>query len=188
MGTATRDRVRAHRARQREQGKIRLSVTLDAAAFAALGTLRARHPDLSLDTLFCGLLTAKIPLPGNEPPPQKPLPGNKSPRPKPLPGNKRVRSKPLPGDRSDLPRPLPGNTTPLPGNAPQDRAALAVIGHQYRSDGLTLEAIAERFNQSLWTPDLIPKQQGQPARADSPTRWTAKAVSQLLNRDYPRRD
>lgn len=68
---------------------------------------------------------------------------------------------------------------------PASREALAGIGHALRSEGVTLEGIAERFNASGWTPDRIPKEPGIKPRADAATAWTVKAVSQLLNRDYP---
>ena len=165
MGTSNRDRVRAYRTRQREQGKVRLSVALDTEASAALTTLRTHHPDRSIDGLISDLLTGKIPLPGNA---------------KPLPRNDRL----LPGNNL---QPLPRNSDPLPGNGPTDRAALAKIGRQWRLEGANLEEVAERFNANGWTPNRIPKQPGSRPRSDSPPLWTLKAVSQLLTRDYPRR-
>ena len=68
---------------------------------------------------------------------------------------------------------------------PASREALAGIGHALRSEGVTLEGIAERFNSNGWTPDRVPKEPGTRPRADAATAWTIKAVSQLLNRDYP---
>ena len=72
-----------------------------------------------------------------------------------------------------------------PESMPASREALAGIGHAWRSEGVTLEGIAERFNANGWTPDSIPKQAGDKPRADAATSWTVKAISQLLNRDYP---
>ena len=161
MGTSNRDRVRAYRMRQREQGKIRLSVALDAEAHAALVALRAQHPGQTIDRLLSDLLTGKIPLPGNA----KPLPRNKPQ-----------------GGKS-----LPCNSDPLPGNGPTDRAALAKIAHQWRLEGASLEEIAERFNANGWTPNRIAKRPGSRPRSDSPPLWTLKAVSQLLTRDHPSR-
>lgn len=86
-------------------------------------------------------------------------------------------SKPLSSNK----QPLPNFEKPLPCN----RAELAKQGHQLRKEGKTLEAIAENFNREGWTPDRIPKEQGIKPRSDSSTQWTAKAVSQLLKRDYP---
>lgn len=169
MGTSSRDRVRAYRTRQREQGKVRLSVALDAEARTALAALRTHHPGRSIDDLISDLLTGKIPLPGNA----KPLPRNRPQREKPLPRNGGL----LPGN----------NLQPLPGNVPTDRAALAAIAHQWRLEGASLEEIAERFNANGWTPNRIPKQEGSRPRSDSPPLWTLKAVSQLLTRDHPSR-
>ena len=161
MGTSNRDRVRAYRTRQREQGKVRLSVALDAEARTALAALRTHHPGRSIDDLISDLLTGKIPLPGNA----KPLPRNKPQ-----------------GGKS-----LPCNSDPLPGNGPTDRAALAEIGRQWRLEGASLEEIAKRFNANGWTPNRIPKREGSRSRSDSPPLWTLKAVSQLLTRDHPSR-
>ncbi len=169
MGTSNRDRIRAYRARQREQGKVRLSVALDAEANAALVALRAQYPGQSIDSLISDLLTGKIPLPGNA----KPLPRNRPQREKQLPRN----SDPLPGNGCRL----------LPGNDPTDRPALAEIGRQWRLEGASLEEIAERFNANGWTPNRIPKREGSRPRSDSPPLWTLKAVSQLLTRDHPPR-
>jgi len=169
MGTSNRDRVRAYRMRQREQGKIRLSVALDAEAHAALVALRAQHPGQTIDRLISDLLTGKTPLPGNA----KPLPRNRPQREKPLPRNGRL----LPGN----------NLQPLLGNDPADRAALAEIGRQWRLEGANLEEIAERFNANGWTPNRIPKREGSRPRSDSSPLWTLKAISQLLTRDHPPR-
>lgn len=68
---------------------------------------------------------------------------------------------------------------------PPDRAALAAQGHALLADGLTATAIAGQFNVLGWTPDKVPKAVGFKPRADSPAAWTAKLVSQLLNRDHP---
>lgn len=163
MGTPTRERVRAYRARLREQGGCRLSITLDSEARAALDALRAQHPDQSIDRIISNLLA------GNNP-----LPCNNSPTPSPLPGND--------------PDPLPCNGFSLPGNSPLDRRDLAVIGHQWRQEGATLEEIAERFNANGWTPAVIPKRKGVAPRVDSSRKWTDKAISQLLSRDYPHKD
>lgn len=73
------------------------------------------------------------------------------------------------------------DSEPVPAN----REALAAFGHGWRAEGETLEGIAERFNANGWTPDRIPKEPGIKPRADAATAWTVKAVSQLLNRDYP---
>ncbi len=176
MGTSNRDRVRTYRIRQREQGKVRLSVALDAEAHAALVALRAQYYSQSIDSLISDLLTGKIPLPGNA----KPLPRNRPQREKSLPRN----SSPLPGNNL---QPLPRNSDQLPGNGPTDRAALAKIGRQWRLEGASLEEVAERFNANGWTPNRIPKQPGSRPRSDSPPLWTLKAVSQLLTRDHPSR-
>ena len=70
-------------------------------------------------------------------------------------------------------------------SVPASREALAGIGHALRSEGETLEGIAERFNANGWTPDRVPKEPGTRPRADAAKAWTVKAVSQLLTRDYP---
>lgn len=72
-----------------------------------------------------------------------------------------------------------------PESVPTSREDLATIGHSWRSEGATLEGIAERFNAKAWTPDRIPKESGIKPRADAAKAWTVKAVSQLLTRDYP---
>ncbi len=158
MGTSNRDRVRTYRARQRQQGKVRLSVALDTEAHAALVALRAQYSQ-SIDSLISDLLTGKIPLPGN--------------------------AKPLPRNRPQREKPLPRNEHPLPGNTPTDRAALAAMGRQWRLEGASLEEVAERFNANGWTPNRIPKREGSRPRSDSPPLWMPKAVSQLLTRDHP---
>ncbi len=82
-------------------------------------------------------------------------------------------------------------TTPAPTHEvesesmPASREALAGIGHAWRSEGVTLEGIAERFNAKAWTPDRIPKEPGTKLRADASKAWSSKTVSQLLSRDYP---
>ncbi len=63
-----------------------------------------------------------------------------------------------------------------------------MIGHRWRREGATLEAVAARFNQAGWTPDAVPKRAGTAPRSDAPSRWTGKATSQLLTRDYRDRD
>lgn len=68
---------------------------------------------------------------------------------------------------------------------PDDRAKLARIGHDWKARGMTASAIAAQWNLLGWTPDQIPKDPGTKPRADSPTEWTLKLVSQLLTRDYP---
>ena len=161
MGTSNRDRVRTYRIRQREQGKVRLSVALDAEAHAALVALRAQYYSQSIDSLISDLLTGKIPLPGN--------------------------AKPLPRNRPQREKSLPRNEHPLPGNTPTDRVALATMGRQWRLEGASLEEVAERFNANGWTPNRIPKREGSRPRSDSPPLWTLKAVSQLLTRDHPSR-
>lgn len=70
-------------------------------------------------------------------------------------------------------------------SVPTNREALATFGHAWRSEGVTLEGIAERFNAKAWTPDRIPKEPGTKPRADASKAWSSKTVSQLLNRDYP---
>ena len=162
MGTSTRDRVRAYRERQRQQGKARLSVLLDAEARAVLDILRTLYPGQSIDSLINWLITGVIPLPGNSSPAYPPLPGNG--------------------------QSLPGNGQSLPGNTPHDRAELATVGHRCRQEGKTLEAVAARFNKAGWTPAAIPRRAGTRSRADSSAQWTAKTVSQLLTRDYPNHD
>lgn len=72
-----------------------------------------------------------------------------------------------------------------PESVPVSREELASIGHDWRSEGATLEGIAERFNANAWTPDRIPKGPGTKPRADASKAWSGKTVSQLLNRDYP---
>lgn len=72
-----------------------------------------------------------------------------------------------------------------PESVPTSREELAAIGHRWREEGVTLEAVAERFNVKTWTPDKVPKQAGDKPRSDTATAWTGKTVSQLLNRDYP---
>ena len=68
---------------------------------------------------------------------------------------------------------------------PDDRAKLARIGHDWKRRGLTASTIAQQWNQIGWTPDKVPKDPSAKPRADSPTEWTGKLVSQLLTRDYP---
>lgn len=178
MGTSTRDRVRAHRARLRAEGKTRLSIALDPEARAGLATLRGQHPGRSIDSLINGLLAGKISLSRNSRPPRNTLPGNDQS----LPCNK---TSPLPGNDQSLPH----NDPPLPSNAvPASRAELATVGHRWRREGATLEAVAARFNQAGWTPDAVPKRAGTAPRSDASNRWTGKATSQLLTRDYPDRD
>ena len=86
---------------------------------------------------------------------------------------------------------LKSTTTPAPTHEvepesmPASREALATFGHAWRSEGVTLEGIAERFNSNGWTPDRIPKEPGIEPRADASKAWSSKTVSQLLNRDYP---
>lgn len=88
----------------------------------------------------------------------------------------------------DKPAPeTPQNSTGAPVAAPQetpnDRRALAAIGHRWRQEGMTMSAIAAAFNERGWTPNRIGKPGAAP-RADSAKEWTLKAVSQLLMRDY----
>ncbi|NMQ21433.1 hypothetical protein E4P82_20825 [Candidatus Competibacter phosphatis] len=162
MAIPARERVRAHRARLRAQGSTRLSVFLDPEAHAVLGALRTLHPGKSIDDLINEVMTGRISLPGNESSAGIPLPGND------------------PGP--------PETTQALPGNTPSCRAELAAVGHRWRREGATLEAVAERFNQAGWTPDAVPKRAGTAPRSDASNRWTGKATSQLLTRDYPDRD
>lgn len=81
----------------------------------------------------------------------------------------------------------PQNSTGAPVAAPQEtpnnRRALAAIGHRWRQEGMTMSAIAAAFNERGWTPNRIGKPGAAP-RADSAKEWTLKAVSQLLMRDY----
>lgn len=79
----------------------------------------------------------------------------------------------------------PAPTYRVNSKLPASREALATIGHDWRSDGETLEGIAERFNTNGWTPDRIPKEPGIKPRADAAKAWTGKTISQLLNQDYP---
>ena len=84
-------------------------------------------------------------------------------------------------------RPAPETLTPRPvPELPADRAELARRGHELQASGMTAAAIAEQFNVRGWTPERIPKIVGGKARSDSPGAWTAKSVSQLLTRDYPK--
>ena len=173
MAIPARERVRAHRARLRAQGSTRLSVFLDPEAHAVLGALRTLHPGKSIDGLINEVMTGRISLPGNESSAEIPLPGNES-----------SAEIPLPGNDPDHPE----TAQALLGNTPICRAKLAMIGHRWRREGATLEAVAARFNQAGWTPDAVPKRAGTAPRSDAPSRWTGKATSQLLTRDYPDRD
>ena len=173
MAIPARERVRAHRARLRAQGSTRLSVFLDPEAHAVLGALRTLHPGKSIDDLINEVMTGRISLPGNESSAEIPLPGNES-----------SAEIPLPGNDPDHPE----TAQALLGNTPICRAKLAMIGHRWRREGATLEAVAARFNQAGWTPDAVPKRAGTAPRSDAPSRWTGKATSQLLTRDYPDRD
>jgi len=184
MAIPARERVRAHRARLRAQGSTRLSVFLDPEAHAVLGALRTLHPGKSIDGLINEVMTGRISLPGNESSAEIPLPGNESSAEIPLPGNESSAEIPLPGNDPDHPE----TAQALLGNTPICRAKLAMIGHRWRREGATLEAVAARFNQAGWTPDAVPKRAGTAPRSDAPSRWTGKATSQLLTRDYPDRD
>ena len=184
MAIPARERVRAHRARLRAQGSTRLSVFLDPEAHAVLGALRTLHPGKSIDGLINEVMTGRISLPGNESSAEIPLPGNESSAEIPLPGNESSAEIPLPGNDPDHPE----TAQALLGNTPICRAKLAMIGHRWRREGATLEAVAARFNQAGWTPDAVPKRAGTAPRSDASNRWTGKATSQLLTRDYPDRD
>ena len=173
MAIPARERVRAHRARLRAQGSTRLSVFLDPEAHAVLGALRTLHPGKSIDDLINEVMTGRISLPGNESSAEISLPGNES-----------SAEISLPGNDPDHPE----TAQALLGNTPICRAKLAMIGHRWRREGATLEAVAARFNQAGWTPDAVPKRAGTAPRSDAPSRWTGKATSQLLTRDYPDRD
>lgn len=62
-------------------------------------------------------------------------------------------------------------------NTPADRAELAGIARDWRGKGMTLDQIANRLNEAGWTPSAIP------AKRTTADVWTAKTLSQLLNRD-----
>ena len=70
-------------------------------------------------------------------------------------------------------------TKPLATNAdmPVDRAALATLARSWRVAGMTLDQISARLNERGWTPSAIP------AKRTTADQWTAKTLSQLLNRD-----
>ena len=75
---------------------------------------------------------------------------------------------------------LDSNTTKLlatNSNTPADRAELAAIARSWRDKGQTLEQVANRLNDYGWTPSAIP------AKRTTSDLWTAKTLSQLLNRD-----
>lgn len=74
---------------------------------------------------------------------------------------------------------------PAQDSTPVDRLELAWRGHEFLESGMTAANIAQEFNSRGWTPDKIPKVAGGRPRSDSATAWTAKRVSQLLNRDHP---
>lgn len=88
---------------------------------------------------------------------------------------------------ADTVKPLATNSTVLEtnsmeplatnSNAPADRAELATLAREWRVAGMTLEQVATRLNDLGWTPSAIPAKR---TTADS---WTAKTLSQLLNRD-----
>lgn len=174
MANPSRERVRRYRERQRQQGKVRLTVAIEPEARAALDQLLSSHPALTIDSTINGLLLGTVALPRNKQPTRQALPRNDKPVRKPLRGN-------------DPPAQslLPSNSQALPGNAPCDRAALAKIGHQLKRDGMRISEIAEHFNANGWTPAAIPRQAGVKPRSDAAARWTVKTVSQLLTRDYP---
>ena len=60
MAKPVSERMRAYRARLREQGRTRISVFLTPAAHAALTALRGQHPDTNINDLVSGILTGQI--------------------------------------------------------------------------------------------------------------------------------
>lgn len=125
MGTSTRDRVRAYRERQRQQGKARLSVLLDAEARAVLDILRTLYPGQSIDCLINWLITGVIPLPGNSSPAYPPLPGNGQS----LPGN-------TPHDRAEL--------ATVGHRCRQEGKTLEAVAARFNKAGWTPAAIPRR--------------------------------------------
>ena len=74
---------------------------------------------------------------------------------------------------------LAHNDSVLATNAdmPVDRAELATLAREWRLECMTLEQVATRLNDLGWTPSAIP------AKRNTADSWTAKTLSQLLNRD-----
>ncbi len=159
MGTPAKDRVKAMRERLAAQGIKREVFFATPWAQAALAELRALRPDQTRDAILCdaviSLLAAQ-----EKPPPNctytPPAPYRADP--------------PPPAMRLDL---------------PADRAELARRGRVMQSTGALMATIADQFNTLGWVPAKIPKSPGTKPRSDSPAAWTAKAVAQLLTRDYP---
>lgn len=69
MGTPANERVRAYRARLREQGNTRISVFLTPDASTALVALRSRHPGKSINDIISYVLTGRIPIARRQPEP-----------------------------------------------------------------------------------------------------------------------
>lgn len=63
MGTPANERVKAYRARLREQGNTNISVFLTPDARTALSTLRAMHPGKSINDIVSDVLTGTISIP-----------------------------------------------------------------------------------------------------------------------------
>lgn len=62
MGTPANERVRAYRARLRENGNTRISVFLTQDANTVFSALRARYPQKTINDIISGVLTGEIPI------------------------------------------------------------------------------------------------------------------------------
>ena len=152
----TSERQERFRQRQLASGSKREAFWLDQAAQDALKQVKSLHSDRTRDQIVCDALTGLL----------------------------EHNTKPL---DADTVKPLATNSTVLEtnsmeplatnSNTPADRAELATLARSWRVAGMTLDQIASRLNGLGWTPSAIPAKR---TTADS---WTAKTLSQLLNRD-----
>ena len=151
-----KERQEQFRQRRLADGSRRECFWLDASAQDALAQLRSLHPGTTRDQTVNQALTGL--LAHNH---AKPLDANSV---KPLEHNEKL---------------LLANGFLLETNRkmPADRAELAAIARNWRGEGMTLEEVATRLNEAGWTPSAIP------AKRTTGDAWTAKTVSQLLNRD-----
>ena len=148
MATAS-ERQAQFRQRHLDAGSRREAFWLEPQALSALATLRSLHPGTTRDHLVNQALIALL---------------------------ETNSVKPLESNATKL---LEANNAALEtnSNAPVDRAELAAIAREWRCEGLTLEQVATRLNQSGWTPSAIP------AKRITSDAWSGKSIAQLLNRD-----